>query len=1000
LAMSFKNFINYFVPKERPESSDVEAPVVEDLKSLNQDEVIQALIVGRTLNDFGERKLVEITSRQSGISKIPLPLEECKRFYTLYQEHRSGQKTPLDCLFTKEVCEKMDFRWGRVYEQNYKVSWGNQMMILLAICCICAPVAEAVCCNPPLGTGSCTGIAYYYDDWDCDNVVVKQTEVSNASSYDRIFYKCTSTQINPWDCVNYCSDSCTGDDYFCNHNHTCNGTKCNCLTTYQNNYYWCLDDYGNEMRLANRINGTCYADTLPQGRKRALQSVTCPTISVESDRDNIRVTTDDTANLVVYVTKDNWSYQGIVNSMIFTVTVDQLAKIKTGYYQITIMQNNNKCYSSRQYVDFSVNCQIIDCIYCVEVFSSFNCLPMSFKIFAGFMIALTIMSVVAALPCIWALMFLIWKVSMVPCTFLKHCIRKQRKRWDESVEKAEDEFRQTEVTVTASSSKGSNASKSVMYQLMVCCIIATMMTNCTVGAESCSLSPVVATSAATCVQNSGTTEACTMTYSTTFTIQNSGQTVCLNLMDSANKLIGVVNVTYVNRTDKVTLADQYVTARWKGYASSVYGCYNNGWCDDSCVSQTSRTMFGFTPTGYNWPGSADCRRSGGCWANGCFYCVAGCTFENYALVEQDSVMTVSQPTSLSYTPYLSVSVQGNTTVTTFAQTGTSQSIGSLKFDILGTFQGSTTLFGNNYLVYNSTKTYWGAASAKGIPQQQNIGDIQATTVSQITTPSVNAFIFDPAIVSASISDTSTAYFFKNPGMNNVNFLSQFPLNIAGQIWTYSSGLMSSIATNPGTLAVTMTTLQPITITRTRTVVCPQGTFMQASGCYNCNTGSVVFVKLSSKCSAGTVLLSVVDPTITLTTLSLILSNTEQTFEVTFQTTQQVNSFNLKISGDSDFLNIPVAFAAVQNITDVRTDNTTGPVNDNTQSGGIGSPKSSNFASWDDFINGAFGLAGAPLSWINMLVFAAAVLGVIILIAIVGFVIYKMATSGPPRVKRS
>lgn len=760
--------------------------------------------------------------------------------------------------------------------------------------------------------------------------------------------------------------------------------------------YSCIDTFGLSQGPATKLAVTCYRPIVPLSRKRYLESVTCPVVSVEADRDTVRVTVDDISGLVVYVTKDSWNYQAVINSQIFTISIPQIAKMRSGDFQIMIMRSNDKCHDSKHFVDYTINCQIIDCIYCWEVFSSFNCLPFSYKFFAAFAMILTMMSVVAMFPCMWAAIYLAWTFSMIPYRMMTKCIKRRSKELNKKMKKYSDKQNDTnsesdEENRTDDGQQGSARSRKRGMSPLGMALMGLVLISST-DALSCSTSPVIAVSNAICTQTSGTTESCSVSYSSTLTINGPNQMICLNLVDSAGKNIGVVNVTYVNRTDVATLTDQYVTARWQSSSQSAYGCYLNGWCSSSCPSQgTSRTAFGFSYSLQGWPGVSECRRSGAGWANGCFYYDDGCVWDQYTLAYMDSAMTVAQPTTLSMTPYLSVSVQGNNTPSLFAQTSTSVTIGQLKIDVLGTFVGTTSLFGSNQVVYNSTKKYYGLASMKNAPTQQNVGDIQASSMSSLTTVGANAFIYDPNIVSKTDNSNSEQFFFKNPGMNNIRFFSTFPLTIGDSVWDFSSGSLRSSASNPGPLVFTLSTTSPVTMVRTRTVVCPEGSLIQASGCFNCEVGSTVIVSLKSKCSAGTAIVTTDDPHITIGTRTLDLLNSASSFYITIYTTIQVNSFSLKISGETDFIYIPVSFAAVQNISNVRNDTTIpGDSSTSTTASSSGSLYY-DFSSWGNFIDSTFGLNGASAKIVNILIFFGSVAGMVLMVSLLGFVIYRMAT---------
>jgi len=1002
----FSNYLNYYIPESMKrrqmvkKAPDAENPKEEGL-SVTNDQFVEGMIVGRILSERNKEDLVKVTSTESTIKDIKIPWSKCQEIWACYCEFKSGKQTPYDSMFTAQNQTTFDYRWERLFKSHYKAKWGQNFMLLTTIICVMMiPVTNAECCNPPLGTGNCIGNSYNFRYFSCTDLIQGSIEV-NTSSFDFNFDRCTSNNLDPGSCVTSCQFNCNGSADFCS-DKTCNGTKCYCDRLKMNYTYNCIDNLGLVTGPATTYIATCYRNLPVSARKRFLESVTCPMISVVADRDTVRITVDDITGLVVYVNKDTWAHQSVINSQIYTISIPQIAKMRSGDFEIVVMRSNDRCHDSKHFVDYTINCQIIDCIYCWEVFSSFNCLPFSYKAFAAFAMMLTTLSIVAMFPCMWAVIYLLWTFSMVPYKMVSGCIREKSRELNKKMKKYQDktdcveeeEVIKEEISEEVNNSDGTRSKvKRVRKGGMEYLFLGLICLSIPVANSlSCTTSPVISVSSAVCTQNSGTTEACTVSYSSTVTIPAPNTMICLNLVDSLGKNIGVVNLTYVNRTDVATLTNQYVTARWQSSTSSAYGCYNNGWCTSSCPSLgSSRTAFGFSYALQGWPGVSECRRSGAGWSNGCFYYDDGCVWDQYTLAYLDSVMTVASPTSMSMTPFITLSVQGNSTVSTFGQTSSSLTIGSIKVDVLGTFVGSTSLFGSNSVIFNSTKSYWGLVSAKNAPTQQNIGDIQASSVSSLTTVGSSAFIYDPAIVSKIDNSNSEQFFFKNPGMNNIGYMSQFPLTIGDSVWSYSSGILRSAASNPGSLVLTISTTSPITMTRTRTVVCPEGTFMQASGCYNCQTGATVMLSLRSKCSIGDAIITTDEPTITIGTRTISLTNSLQPFSLTIYTSKQVNSFNLKISGETDFIYVGVSFAAVQNISDVRNDTVVPPSSSSVSTASSAGSLYYDFGSWSGFIDSAFGLNGAGVKILNVLVFWASIIAMGVMAGLGIALLWKMTS---------
>jgi len=360
-------------------------------------------------------------------------------------------------------------------------------------------------------------------------------------------------------------------------------------------------------------------------------------------------------------------------------------------------------------------------------------------------------------------------------------------------------------------------------------------------------------------------------------------------------------------------------------------------------------MWGFNSMIASWPGSTDCRRSGGCAATGCFYCVSGCVVEGYGIVATDSVMAVSGPSTMSVIPYYSVSYNGVTTVV--QQSSMSQSFGPFVVDFLGSLIGDSTVFGTNKIVYNSSYAAYVSASLSNSPQEQNIGDIQSSSPTMILQPNPSSFIYDTRMAIQTQSTTSTSYSFANSGLNNLNLFPKFPFSQGGTVWSWSGGTMISANSNPGAIELTISTSSPISLTRTKTAVCPVGSLVSASGCFSCSIGSSVIITAHSTCSVGVVQVTSDASYVVVGTSTLQLTLTDSQFIIQISTSQQLNNFNLQLVSSISTYQIPVSFAAQSNVS-LRNDTYTSPNSNSTS--GPDSALSIIFPSWSDFTSGLTG----------------------------------------------
>jgi hypothetical protein len=929
------------------------------------------------------------------------------------------------------VVQKLDHLNKRA---GSKVRFGNSMMIYLVVFISLLSFCSAdQCCsfsssNCPFTTNPVTYELMNYNSAVCESYTSRYLRDNSSSIY---VTECTSNVVDPVSCLGTCQSGCNGNLAFCS-DKTCDGNKCFCEKFPVKYIYTCLNEDGDELGECYLQNYTCYSNMVNDFKKRVVYS--CPQIDVLSDKDFIYTTINtDYTGCVLYVNKDTWSYQSSYNDPNLIVKIDETAKIRSGRFEVRVVCSSNPCHHSSVYANYDVNCVLIDCVFCWEVFSSVNCLPLTYKVFVFFVILLTFSLVIASLPCFWLIIYTSWKCLMVPKSFCWPFMMSKYKNMNKKISKTIKEIkRKEEVNKVNTNSKrvsknpqiitpndreyNNSEEESEMVEIsldeenmerleekekmrlqnlseewknkpvsrgrqnltennnnanvntireeirtgrrrsgnsgrlrpnllaIVFCVCLFGMSN-GVDSITCSNNPPISVSSPSCVSSSASAESCTFTFSTTITIPYPGASACLKFNDNNNKLLGTMNITYVNRTDTASLTTSYYTGRWKPLSSSFHGCYQNGWCDAGCSSATARNMYGFSSLIAAWPGFTYCSRRCGCAGCGCFFCDAGCVVSGYSLQYQDSAMAVAEVNKLSYSYYLKYDYAS--TSNTWAQSSASNTIGPFKIDYIGAFSGNTqTMFGTKNVIFNSTSTYWGEAATLNSPTQQNVGDIQSASLTQLQSSNPNSFIYDPNIISSVDQDKSVNFYFTNPGMNNINQYPKFPTTIGGQVWSYSSGMIRSVASSPGQVVLTITTTSPITLTRTKTTVCPIGEFMSGSGCRNCDIGSTIVINAKSSCSPGRVVLSVDDTSISLNTQTIDLKSVYEDFEIDLYTSKQVNNFNLLLSSDGNTYSIPISFAAVENIT-VREDNST--LNGNSGSGSSSSSLNFMIPNWDSFI---------------------------------------------------
>jgi hypothetical protein len=913
-------------------------------------------------------------------------------------------------LQQKIICLKNDKK------STKKARFGlNCFVLLLALIMIAQPTYGEQCCSygdficPDNSFYSKVSTIYVYNGSLCNNY--ETMSMISQQETNMIITRCFSSSIDAYNCLTMSGLRLNGNDLFCNTTE-CSRSRydCYCNSTYSVMITNCLDNNGDYLGVADKIDQTCYYYNEQQNynsfdyrRKRTL--ISCPVINILSDKDNIYASVPaDWNNCALYIQKDTWMYQMNFAQSNLIVEIPSQAKMKTGKFDIQVNCNGVLCHHSSATMSYDKDCQIFDCIFCWEVYSSYNCLPDTYKVFIFISSVLIVLIVLMIIPGVWCIIRVMYQCFCIPNKLamkfgkrkLKN-IKKNFKSYSKSVGDylEEDDFDEDDketqndkkrIAQTRLNKRKLNVSESSI--VLVCMIFFISVSV----SQTCVDSPSIAINQPNCISVSPTTETCSLQFTTTVTIPSPGLSSCLSFYDQNNKLLTSMTITYVNRTDTALLNTLYYTSRWTPKYSSFFGCYDDGWCDGSCSSQTSRTMYGFDSNIATYPGQTVCRSGCGCAACGCFYCVGGCVVYGYSLQPTDSVMSVSSVNSVSYVYYFNVSINGETFI--FGQNSQSVVKNGFTFNFLGSLSQSTSInLASSNIVYNSTSSYWCPTSIKNSPIQQTIGDIQSSSLSRIMSLSTDAFIYDPNIVSTIDQDKSESFVFRQNGLNTLSTCPSFPTTIGNQVWGFNGYNLISSAINPGTSLFTVSTSQDLQITRTKTTLCPVCNFVSASGCFDCLIGSTVVLQCKATCTSGLAGVASNDNSLSINTQSILLTLSYQEFNIDIIPSSSIVDSSLIIGNQNDQISVTFSFLAIQNIS-LRNDSSQLL---NNASSGSQSSINFNIPSWNDFLSSL----SNPLSSYygsSIIILTISIIVILILICLSMFCLSKMCSTNNSKYK--
>jgi hypothetical protein len=221
-----------------------------------------------------------------------------------------------------------------------------------------------------------------------------------------------------------------------------------------------------------------------------------------------------------------------------------------------------------------------------------------------------------------------------------------------------------------------------------------------------------------------------------------------------------------------------------------------------------------------------------------------------------------------------------------------------------------------------------------------------------------------------------------------------PININGEQWSQDGLFVQSEPVSPGALVVQLSTVGKYVVTRKMEVVCPAGTFIAGSGCFNCDLGFKLKMTLHSYCRPGTVLMTTDSSAVILWTNAVALNTTSANFTITGFTTSRQNNWNLIIGTAANQLKIPITFTAsedntIHNTSDIRGTADTQNPKDIAASDAKDTSWFDDLAGWFSglgaSLDNAFTGKGSLLDWLKTI--AVIVVGVVVLIVVVPVTIY-------------
>lgn len=502
------------------------------------------------------------------------------------------------------------------------------------------------------------------------------------------------------------------------------------------------------------------------------------------------------------------------------------------------------------------------------------------------------------------------------------------------------------------------------------------------SAQQCTNGVVLSSVARTCI-DSGTEETCYFQGNVLISLPYIGSTACiyLNSPESGQNLARL-DITYTRSIRITSLFHNYYTSSWNGLQASSRDCHGSDECRNSiCQDYTGipvdYNMWGSLAASY--PGRSICTSQCGCAGCGCFICDSSCVYSRSAYQPKGTIAQVFSPYTTMLRPSINVALNAGAQSwnRNIDITAGEVNIGpNISVAIVGSLQGSHTEFGTGKIITLGNNVYLGPAAVSNAPIRGVPGDIQSPTITGLSSPNPNSFIFAPDLAVPQYTTYETTYAFATPGVDILNSgqYVKLPSVLGSTLYTFSNGQLVGDDTQPGALLVSVFTKQPLAITKKVNLVCPNIFGIIMAGCFQCPEGGVLLVDAVSQCNSGPATVSVIsEQNITLHTFAVQLGLVRNTTKVYFSSNNKYVIGLLRFTSGSKFSEIKFQ-GALDNPKGIVLVNETYPP------GWVSSSDGLDVLDW-------FKNLEAPWSYIKWLVVAAIICAVIFAGCMIGYYVY-------------
>jgi hypothetical protein len=785
--------------------------------------------------------------------------------------------------------------------------------------------------------------------------------------------------------------SCTGDTQYCDSHSCANFASCDCRLVKYNREMECKVEHDwkacHDGKKYTAL--VSFAKLKETSRKRYSQSIVMFVQMIDS---SILLEFKHSSDIpgTLLITKDAHTMQQTVTELETLVKLPQEFLLTSGEITIKYLSEEGEFSETQIQYKAKYTCYIPDCYMCYSMIEHFTCLPNFQKLFVIVVFLWCFSSIILMMSSI-----IYWCKTILKCLLIYpyRCCRCCIKRANSKLKVTHKfhelrEVVQAEILDKTPTNQNLGASRRNITDfnpfsgsqpyLQIILILGFLSL-----ALGCSDTITVSSLTDSCTIN-GSDRVCRIKLEGQVTLNYPGQKVCLIGMDEDNNQDLRVQIKLNKVYDVASPSILYYTSDWYGiYGSKIYcfgqtGCNWDTYCTVNYQTRSDKISgVEWSSELLNWPGAATCDSKPGGWPNGCFSYEDKCNWSIFSLIPSGIINEVLRVGTRTIHPVLEIKIinarDGNEISSeTVSATGEWTTINGVSVKMEGFTVGTRSDLSKVDLIYDGMDSWFHETSQRNDPTRQTVGDIQADEISDFTIMSRDSFIYAKESVTKLIGHDATTYQFDSSGINQLELADKLPVIYNGDIWTFDGSILKADMSDPGTLIISFRTPDWLSITREENLICPEGHFVEASGCYKCQEGAKVVVEMSSTCETGSISVGAKNQAdIIVRTTSIVLSKEKEMFDIWISTSSEDNNFIMTFKSTHNQIDIPIAFKAVLDVR-VRNDSVIRDDHSTNILGSIG-----------DFFNRIFNSTGGMTETIIFwIVFGLVCLGLIIVVPLV------------------